>query len=183
MAWSMSEKTKSQRLAKALERIGFNTAERKAVMALLDGSSQAEAARIAGYSPKWLEAKMAGTRGHDFRERYELALDAAGLGYSAMANKMAQLADCTKPYYNRDAGVFELYPDNDVQLRAMDHVAKVRAAFAEKGSGPSGVQIVIQTNLGTPGTSLAQGQDYEAELPVREAELVAALPAPEGGDG
>src|SRR5262245_21371789 len=116
----MPPKTKAQRLARALDRIGFSAKERAAVMAFLAGQSYAQASVAAGYHKSTVGHKMAGSRGNSFRERFEAALDVVGLGYQEMAEKMTELMEATKPYFNRETGIFELFADNDVRLRSID---------------------------------------------------------------
>ena len=133
---------------------------------IIAGSSQTDALIAAGYTPATARSQGAAIMGNPgIRQTIDQCLDRAGLCDDAIALKLAQLANATKPTYISHNGRItdeRIDPDNPIRLSSVALAAKLRGLMVDRS-------VSVQVNLDVQPVDLSRyGRRRRAEADVIE---------------
>ena len=133
---------------------------------IIAGSSQTDALIAAGYTPATARSQGAAIMGNPgIRQTIDQCLDRAGLCDDAIALKLAQLANATKPtYISHNGRITEerIDPDNPIRLSSVALAAKLRGLMVDRS-------VSVQVNLDVQPVDLSRyGRRRRAEADVIE---------------
>jgi hypothetical protein len=150
---------------------GVTLQDRRALGALAQGASVAQAAATANMSPASLRNKL--SRGA-LRQKFLDILQAAGLTDQFIAAKFKALMDASTVRWNPETKGWDVFTDNTTQLGAVKAVAEIKGHYPERGEKPPvAVQIIspLAAALEQTEQALAQGAlEVLVEVPPDDAE-------------